>query len=90
MHPSVPGLGVTNTSTLELTLTVNGNPNASLLVGWTNVVKNVFNWNVTTNNRDPCPSGYVVATSGQYTTLASGSMVPRQRRTPNLPLEERL
>ncbi|HOG25279.1 MAG TPA: hypothetical protein PLM86_03725 [Bacteroidales bacterium] len=90
MHPSVPGPGVTNTSTLELTLTVNGNPNASLLVGWTNVVKNVFNWNVTTNNRDPCPSGYVVATSGQYTTLASGSMVPRQRRTPNLPLEERL
>ncbi|MDD2289018.1 MAG: hypothetical protein PHT64_02835 [Bacteroidales bacterium] len=75
MHPFVPGPGNTNTANLELTLTVNGNPNTPLLVGWTNVVKNVFNWNVTTNNRGPCPSGYVVATSGQYTTLASGSMV---------------
>ncbi len=75
MHPSVPGPGNTNTATLELTLTTNGNPNSTLLVGWAKVVKNVFNWNVTTNNRGPCPEGWVVATSAQYTTLASGSMV---------------
>jgi hypothetical protein len=34
MHPSVPGPGDPNTQNLELTLTVNGNPNANLLTGW--------------------------------------------------------
>lgn len=76
MHPYIPGPGDANTSNLEITLTQNGNPNSSIEVGWTKVVKNVFNWNVTTNNRGPCPEGYVVATSAQYTNLASSAMLP--------------
>ncbi|MFA7089541.1 MAG: hypothetical protein WC128_05925, partial [Bacteroidales bacterium] len=76
MHPSVPGPGDANTQKLELTLTVAGNPNANLLTGWATVTKNIYNWNVTTNSRGPCPDGYVVATSAQYTSLSSSLMLP--------------
>ena len=80
MHPSVPGPGDVNTSNLELTISVNGNPNSNLQTGWTKIVKNEYNWNGTTSNttaqRGPCPDGYVVATSAQYTGLASSAMLP--------------
>jgi len=74
MHPTVPVPGDVNTQNLELTITSNANPKSNHLTGWANITKNVYNRNVTTNRREPCPEGYMVAASAQYTTLASGSM----------------